>query len=221
MVLVKHLITHLLKHLLKHLFQSITICSFLVVPGLALAADGKALFSSCGACHGLAGEGNTQIGAPNIAGMEPWYLERQLANFAAGLRGTSKGDSLGAQMRAAASVLKTESERNTVAQYVAALPKKKSTVSLKADLSNGSTQFNAVCSSCHGSHGRGNQALGAPNLLGVNPVYQERQILAFRNNLRGGHKDDKWGLQMRVGAGMLPDDKSVRDVLAYIATLKP
>lgn len=205
----------------KYLRLSIALCALLVLPGVSLAADGKALFASCTACHGLAGEGNTQIGAPNIAGMEPWYLERQLANFASGSRGTAKGDSQGAQMRAAAGILKTDSERSAVAKFVAALPKKKSTVALKANLANGSTQFNAVCSSCHGSHGRGNQTLGAPNLLGTDPVYLERQILAFRNNLRGAHKDDKWGLQMRVGAGMLPDDKSVRDVVGYIASLKP
>jgi cytochrome c oxidase subunit 2 len=198
----------------------ISICSLLLFSTPSQAVDGKALFASCSACHGNNGEGNPQIGAPNIAGMDSWYLERQLTNFTTGLRGTAKGDNFGAQMRAAVSVLKTDSDRNTVAKFIASLPKKKSTVLVKADLTNGSTQFNAVCSSCHGSHGRGNEALGAPNLLGTDPVYLERQILAFRNNLRGNQKDDKWGLQMRVGAGMLPDDKSARDVVAYIGTLK-
>jgi cbb3-type cytochrome c oxidase subunit III len=185
------------------------------------AANGKALFLSCSACHGQAGEGNAAIGAPNIAGADAWYLERQLSNFSSGLRGATPGDKFGAQMRGAVAFLKSDAERNAVANYVASLPKTKPSVAAKADLANGSTQFNAICSSCHGSHGRGNQAMGAPNLLGIDPVYMERQINAFRSGARGALKDDKWGAQMRVGAGMLPDAKSVRDVVAHIATLKP
>lgn len=185
------------------------------------APNGKTLFISCSACHGQAGEGNAAIGAPNIAGADAWYLERQLSNFSSGIRGATAGDTFGAQMRAALALLKTDAERNAVATYIASLPKTKLPAPAKADLANGSSQFNAICSSCHGSHGHGNQALGAPNLVGLNSVYMERQITAFRSGTRGALKDDKWGAQMRVGAGMLPDTKSVRDVIAYIATLKP
>ena len=189
------------------------------------APIGKTLFISCSACHGQAGEGNAAIGAPNIAGVDAWYLERQLSNFSSGIRGATPGDTFGAQMRGAVALLKSDAERSAVAAYIASLPKTKSAalapVKAKADLANGSTQFNAICSSCHASHGRGNQALGAPNLVALDPVYMERQITAFRSGARGAHKDDKWGAQMRVGAGMLPDSKSVRDVIAYIGTLKP
>lgn len=185
------------------------------------APNGKTLFISCVACHGQAGEGNVQIGAPNIAGADAWYLERQLSNFSSGLRGANAADQFGAQMRGAVAALKSDAERNAVAAYIASMPKTKPPTLAKADLANGSTQFNGICSSCHASHGRGNQALGAPNLVGIDPVYMERQINAFRSGARGALKDDKWGAQMRVGAGMLPDAKSVRDVVAYIGTLKP
>ncbi len=185
------------------------------------APNGKTLFLSCSACHGQAGEGNAALGAPNIAGVDAWYVERQLNNFSSGIRGAGAGDKFGALMRGAVAVLKSDAERNAVATYISSLTKTKSPAAAKADLVNGSTQFNAICSSCHGSHGHGNQALGAPNLVGVDPIYMERQIAAFRSGARGAHKDDKWGAQMRVGAGMLPDSKSVRDVIAYIGTLKP
>jgi cbb3-type cytochrome c oxidase subunit III len=185
------------------------------------APNGKTLFLSCSACHGQVGEGNASLGAPNIAGADAWYLERQLSNFSTGLRGATAADKFGAQMRAAVAVLKSDAERSAVAAYIASLPKTKSPAFTKADLASGSSQFNGICSSCHGSHGHGNQALGAPNLVGLDPVYMERQITAFRSGTRGAHKDDKWGAQMRVGAGMLPDAKSVRDVIAYIGTLKP
>lgn len=215
----------------RFLVSSVALLCFIGLVGHSNAWSapvGKTLFISCSACHGQAAEGNIAIGAPNIAGADAWYLERQLSNFSSGIRGAAAGDTFGAQMRAAVALLKSDAERSAVATYIASLPKTKSPVlapvKAKADLANGSTQFNAICSSCHGSHGHGNQALGAPNLVGLDSVYMERQINAFRSSgsgARGAHKDDKWGAQMRVGAGMLPDSKSVRDVVAFIGTLKP
>ena len=91
---------------------------------------------------------------------------------------------------------------------------------IKGDLAQGRTHFNAVCSSCHGSGGLGNPALQVPRLAGIDPVYLARQFAAYRSGKRGYHKDDKYGRQMRAGAGML-DAKLDQDVMAYIATLKP
>ena len=188
----------------------------------AAATDGKAIFNgTCIACHGSKGEGNSKIGAPNIAGMEASYIQRQLAHFSSGLRGSAPNDSYGAQMRASVAVLKTDADRAAIASYIASLPQVKPSASYSGNLSKGSTQFNAVCSSCHGSRGQGNPGMGAPSLIGVEPQYLERQINAFRSGQRGANPDDKQGGLMKVGASMLPDAGSVRDVVAYIATLKP
>jgi cytochrome c oxidase subunit 2 len=188
----------------------------------AHAADGKAIFSStCIACHGSKGEGNANIGAPNIAGMDATYVQRQLTHFSSGVRGGSPNDSYGAQMRAAVAVLKTEADRVAVASFVASLVQVKASTPYSANISKGSTQFNAVCSSCHGSRGQGNAQMGAPSLVGIAPQYLERQIMAFRSGQRGTNPEDKTGGLMKVGASMLPDTGSVRDVVAYIATLKP
>jgi cytochrome c553 len=117
-------------------------------------------------------------------------------------------------------VLKTDADRQALATYIASLPKVRSVSEVKGTLSNGSTQFNAVCSSCHESRAQGNAQMGAPSLIGLAPAYMERQILAFRDGTRGSHKDDKTGALMKLGASMLPDTKSVHDVVAYINTLK-
>lgn len=197
---------------------------FLVVFALPLlAADGKKLFASCVACHGARGEGNAQLGAPNIAGMASWYVSRQLANFASGSRGSDNADRYGTQMREAAKVLISDDQRQAVSQHIASLPPQPVASSGKvsvADVANGRSQFNAICSSCHGSAARGNPTLSAPSLVGLDATYTERQLKAFREGRRGAHPDDKWGAQMRVGATMLADMKSGRDALAYIATLK-
>lgn len=186
------------------------------------AANGKALYVTCQACHGAKGEGNRQLGAPNIAGMEAWYVERQLEHYANGMRGGDGADGYGAQMRVAVANLPTPADRSAVAGYIASLPRVPAAAApaIKGDLAQGRTHFNAVCSSCHGSGGMGNPALQVPRLAGIDPVYLARQFAAYRAGKRGYHKDDKYGKQMRAGAGML-DAKLDQDVMAYIATLKP
>lgn len=189
---------------------------------LAATIDGKTVFTTtCMACHGAKGEGNAKIGAPNIAGMDAIYVARQLDHFTSGARGAAANDNFGAQMRGAVSVLKTDGDRQAMAHYIASLPKVRSNTAYKGTLSNGSTQFNAVCSSCHEARAQGNAQMGAPSLVGIDPAYMERQIMAFRDGRRGAAPEDKHGALMKVGASMLPDTASVRDVIAYITTLKP
>ncbi|HSB95754.1 MAG TPA: c-type cytochrome [Spongiibacteraceae bacterium] len=206
---------------MKRILFALVVPIFALATTLAHAADGKALFLTCQACHGAAGEGNRQLGAPNIGGMDAWSVERQLNNFANGLRGTASGDGYGAQMHVAVSVLATPADRTAVATYIASLPRKAPPANVKGDLTNGSNYYNAVCSACHNATGFGNQAMNVPRLAGVDIVYLTRQFAAFRAGTRGYHKDDKLGKQMRAATGMLPDAKTEQDVFAYIASLKP
>ena len=59
------------------------------VRGSAAGADND--FDYCLLCHGANANGNYGIRAPKLSGMEPWYLARQLENFAAGVRGAPAG----------------------------------------------------------------------------------------------------------------------------------
>ena len=205
-------------------FIAAVFCCSLGYGQAALAVDAKTLYASCVACHGQRGEGNAALGAPAIAGMQDWYLKSQLEAFALGRRGYKADDNYGAQMRAAVKTLTSAADRAAVAAYVAKLPALKPAAGKpagKAALANGSTQFNALCSSCHGSNGLGNQALGAPRLAGQNSAYLARQLAAFRSGQRGGSAGDKLGKQMAVMSKLLPAGKAEQDTLAYIATLKP
>jgi cytochrome c oxidase subunit 2 len=79
----------------------------------------------------------------------------------------------------------------------------------------------AVCASCHGEDGQGNVAMNAPSLAGLPDWYIARQLDHYKQGIRGAHKDDTFGQQMAPMAGMLPDEKAVRNLTAYIGTLEP
>lgn len=205
-------------------FVVFTMAGVLCPEQVASGADGKALYGSCAACHGQRAEGNAALGAPALAGLQDWYLKAQLEAYTLGRRGYAAGDAYGTQMRAMAKTLPGAAERAAVSAYIAKLPPPKPAAVKppgKDALANGSTQYNALCSSCHGAKGQGNQPLGAPRLAGQNTAYLARQLAAFRNGQRGAKADDKLGKQMAMMSKLLPAGKAEQDTLAYIATLKP
>ena len=62
--------------------------------------------------------------------------------------------------------------------------------------------------------------MSGPRLAGHNDWYLVAQIGKFKKGLRGYHNLDHGGRQMRPMVATLTDDKSINDVVAYIATLK-
>lgn len=78
----------------------------------------------------------------------------------------------------------------------------------------------ATCAACHGSKGEGNTALKAPAIAGQDAAYLTRQLQNFRGGLRGVHKSDPLGAQMRAaGAASLKSDAAVAQVAEYVARL--
>lgn len=86
-----------------------------------------------------------------------------------------------------------------------------------ADVAAGKAAY-AVCASCHGADGAGSHVMNAPRLAGQADWYLKRQILAFKDGLRGG-AGDTYGAQMRPMAGTLSNDAAIDNVVAYIATM--
>lgn len=82
----------------------------------------------------------------------------------------------------------------------------------------GKAQY-AVCATCHGADGEGNPDLNSPKLAGQEAWYLRRQIQNFKSGARGAHEDDTYGQQMAAMAGVLVDDASIENVIAYIETL--
>ncbi len=78
----------------------------------------------CGACHGPGAQGNKDLNAPKLTGIDDWYLERQLTNYIKGVRGSHPDDVLGAQMQSMAKTLKDEQAVKDVAAYIQSLQEK-------------------------------------------------------------------------------------------------
>jgi cytochrome c553 len=72
----------------------------------------------CGACHGGAAEGNPELKAPRLAGLDAAYIKRQFANFRDGVRGADPQDTSGRQMAMMAKTLATERDLDDIIAFI-------------------------------------------------------------------------------------------------------
>lgn len=179
------------------------------------AVAGKAGYAVCAACHGAQGEGNQAMNAPRLSGQSAWYLERQLRQFKQGTRGVHEKDTFGKMMAPMAATLANDAAIADVVAYVATLPDTKVAATIKGNADRGKQRF-ATCAACHGANAQGIVSTNAPRLQGLNDWYLATQLKNFRDGVRGTHVDDIHGGQMHLMAGMLPDDASINDIIAYI-----
>lgn len=193
-----------------------------VLPAGAAAQDlaaGKALYAPCVACHGEFGEGKVELNAPAIGGQEPWYLERQLLNFRAGLRGSDPSDVYGMQMKPMASVLVDDAAVRNAVAYVASLkPPSRPKPTIDGDADAGKMVY-LTCSACHGAEAAGSEPMNAPSLRNQHDWYLVRQLQSFKSGLRGVHPKDTFGMQMKPMADTLGDEAAIHNVVAYIVSL--
>jgi len=174
----------------------------------------------CLTCHGENGRGNEIVQAPRLAGMERWYLQRQMQLFSEGLRGTHPEDLAGREMQPMAEVL-TGSELTDVLDWAETWEAGPAEPTIEGDTQRGGQLYRQFCQTCHGADGGGNQALGAPALAGQSDWYTVTQLRNYREGYRGYDPEDTRGVQMQAMAQTLPDDQAVLDVVSYINTLSP
>ncbi len=184
------------------------------------ATRGQQVFETCVPCHNSDGSGNSAVGAPNIAGMKGWYVERELNKFRSGVRGTHFDDMEGMRMRPMALSLPSEDDVKAVAHYVETLTPVRHRNSLPGDPQAGAALY-ATCATCHGDNGGGNQDLGAPQIAGIDDWYLATELRKFKANVRGGNPKDREGRLMHPMALTLHNEDAVRNVVSYIETLKP
>lgn len=201
-------------------YAAVALAGCAQTPGAGLAR-GEQIFDTCYPCHGRDGLGNRTLGAPAIAGLPQWYIERQLQNFKSAMRGANPHDIEGARMRPMARSLWREGDIASVAEYVATLPGRVPVATMAhGDTANGRVRYQSICITCHQDDGNGNEALGAPPLTHQHDWYMFSQIAKFKSGMRGTHPDDVMGSQMAAMASTLEDSTAMHDVVAFIRTLQ-
>jgi len=188
---------------------------------VGVAEKGKSLFTTCKTCHGDSGQGSSQLHAPALVNLDGWYLYKQLMNFKKGIRGYLQEDTLGIQMAAIAKTLPDSIAVSNLVAYIETLPEISSQTALAGDIKKGERTYQSTCGSCHGANGKGNEAMHAPRLNGLDDWYLKSQITKFRSSLRGAHPEDRYGAQMVPMATLLRDDQAIDNVIAYIRSAKP
>jgi cytochrome c553 len=156
---------------------------------------------ACVSCHGARGEGNG-FDAPRLAGLPAGYLQKQMEDYAQGLRPHEV-------MRDVARFLDSH-ERVRVANYYAALPVTAGEAVTPAE----SALYDRACQQCHGTDAAGTP-LGPP-LAGQPAFYlaqqlQDWQVAKRRND--GKHEMLKVAQQLSA--------TEVEDVSRYLSQRPP
>ncbi len=121
----------------------------------AIGIGHRLFLDNCAACHGSAALGNRAVGAPDLTDADWLYggdAQAILTSILDGRQGVMPplGGALG------------DNGVNEVAAYVVS---ENGTQVPPGWAAAGKVRFDALCTACHGPDGRGNPALGAPNLF--------------------------------------------------------
>ena len=178
------------------------------------ATAGKALATTCGACHGQNGVAVVP-GAPNLAGQNERYLAAQLKAIKSGTRTVTLMAGQLDQM--------SEADLDNLAAYFASLPGSVGQASGDA-IKLGEQIYRAgiagkgvaACTACHSPTGSGNSLAGFPHLGGQRSDYIVAQLTAYREGKRV--TDESYGGMMRGIAGGLTDGE-IQAVAGYIQGL--
>lgn len=135
-------------------WRSLGIDQLAATPG-AVSVGHRLYLDNCAACHGASGHGNHAVGAPNLTDADWLYggdADSILKSILDGRTGMmpAQGEMLG------------HNATNAVASYVVS---QSGTIAPPDQVAAGKVTFETLCAACHGVDGRGNPALGAPNLF--------------------------------------------------------
>lgn len=154
----------------------------------ALRIGQRLYLDNCAACHGSTGHGNEAIGAPNLTDNE-WLHGGDHDTIL-----TSILDGRGGAMPAWGAVLGDQGVNETAA-YVLSLTGVKSP---EGWAEAGKARFDAVCVACHGADGRGNTAVGAPDLTDGVWLYGN-DFRAVATTIREGRSGSMPAWRQRLG----------------------
>jgi cytochrome c oxidase cbb3-type subunit 3 len=176
----------------------------MAIPALAgndeASEIGQRLFANnCAVCHGSDGRGAP--GFPNLAD-DDWLYGGQPEQILASIRNGRNG-----VMPALGGALGGEQGIAEAAAYAWQLNGREPDAAMQSLVGPGEQRFKTVCAACHGVDGKGNMALGAPNLTDDTWLYGgsyddiRKAIRNGRNGQMPAHKDLLSDAEIRLVAG--------------------
>lgn len=175
------------------------------------ASAGKAKAGACVGCHGVGGN-STNPAWPKLAGQNPGYIAKQLADFKSGKR--SEPMMLGM----VAGLSKTDME-NLGAYYanenmtsVGATDKALALEGEKIYRGGVTKTGVGACMGCHGPAGKG-IAPNYPSVTGQHATYAEKQLLAFKKGSRANDNKVMQDIAFRMS------EREIKAVAAYMQGL--
>ena len=127
-------------------------------------------------------------------------------------------DIYGRQMAPMAATLVNDAAVENVIAHIQTLPDNSAPQTVSGDAARGQRTY-TYCAYCHGGQGEGLQTMNAPRMAGMTDWYLQRQLVKFRDGVRGQHPQDYYGKQMSFMGRTLNTDQKIDDVIAYINTL--
>lgn len=175
---------------------------------IAMSGGAGGAANACFACHGLNGEGDG-VAAPRLAGLDAGYLQKQMEDYASGLRPDDA-------MTRIAKALDQDGRRKVAAYYAGlpapagqAAPPSAPPVYLDGDPS----REIVACAACHGTEGQGTGG-GNPQIAGQPFTYTLEQIDRWKS---GKRRNDPRGV---MAAAVKPlSDPEARAIALWLSTL--
>ncbi len=175
------------------------------------AEAGKEKSATCAACH-MADGNSAAPSFPKIAGQQPGYIAKQLADFKSGARldDTMKG------MVAALSeqdMLDLDAYYSDQTQSPGEISQDQAELALAGEMvyRGGLAEFSVTaCMACHGPDGKGLQP-NFPRLSGQHASYIEKQLLAFKDGSRSN--------SMMNGIAFPLSAEQIKNLSVYISGL--
>lgn len=175
-------------------------------------AAGQAKAAICAGCHGADGNGGADPTWPKLAGQDPDYIAKQLADFKSGARKDPIMSGMATPLSA--------TDMKNLGAYFASLKAKPGAASDALLAKQGQKIFRggnakmgvSACMSCHGPSGRGIPPR-FPKVSGQNTAYTQKQLLAFKAGNRANDGETMTRTAFRMS------EQEIKAVAEYMAGL--
>lgn len=175
-------------------------------------AAGQAKAAVCAGCHGADGNGGADPTWPRLAGQDPDYIAKQLADFKSGARKDPV-------MSGMAAPLSPADMKNLGAYYASLKPKPGSAQNAQLAKQGekiyrgGNAKMGvSACMSCHGPSGHGIPPR-FPKVSGQSAAYAQKQLLAFKAGTRANDGETMTRIAFRMS------EQEIQAVSEYMAGL--